>query len=195
MLPFKLPLARIPDAKFFRSTWLSSSIVSLRAHGDYDRYLTLLSPAYRGEIESLVAGTWLPIEVAVAHYEACGALGLTRSEIAERSLQVTRQVHHTVLATALRLAREAGASPWTIYAKLDRLWERIFQGGAVAVTKQGPKEAIVEVVKWRCAAVPYCRTAMPSVVAAVTEMFCRKAYATDVTRDQTDSLKLRCSWV
>jgi hypothetical protein len=189
-----VPRERIPEAKLFRSTWLSSSILSLREHGDYERYLTLLEPRFRQEIESLVAGRWLPIEIAIAHYEACGRLGLTKSEIAERGLQVTRQVHQTVLATLLRLAREAGASPWTVYAQLDRLWDRVFHGGGVCVTKRGPKEAVIEIVQWPCANVPYCRAAMPAVVTAVTEMFCRKAYVQDMTRSERNAMSLKCAW-
>jgi hypothetical protein len=195
ILPFRAPRERIADAKHFRSTWLSSSILTLRERGDYDRYLTLLEPRFRDVILKSIAGEWLPTEVAIAHYEACGALGLSNSEIVARSLDVTRRVHQTALSVAVRLAREVGVSPWTLYAQLDRVWDRVWQGGGVSVTKRGPKEAIIEVVRWRCAAVPYCRTAMPAVVLAVTEMFCRKAYVRDVTGDpQGDSLVLKSSW-
>jgi hypothetical protein len=196
ILPFRVPRAQVPDAKLFRSTWLSSSLLALRERGEFDRYLSLLDPEYHHAVVTSFAGTWLPIEVAVAHYRACGGLGLTKEQIAERSLEVTRRVHKTVLELALRVARDAGASPWTIYNRLDRLWDRVWQGGGVSVTRIGPKDALIEIVGWRCAAEPYCRTAMPSVVTAVTELFCQRAFVNDATKAGTpgNSLALRASW-
>src|SRR5262249_22628072 len=96
---------------------------------------------------------------------------------------------------AVRIARGAGVSPWVIYAQLDRLWDRVWQGGGVSVTRQSPKDAIIEIAKWPPAREPYCRAAMPAVVVAVTELFCRMAFVTDVSRDMnSDSLTLRSSW-
>jgi hypothetical protein len=196
VLPFRVPRSRIPDATLFRSTWLSSSILTLRENGEFERYLSLLDPKYHEVVVSNVAGAWLPIDVAIAHYRACGALGLSKEEIAKRSLEVTRRVHKTVLELALRVARDAGASPWTIYSRLDRLWDRVWQGGGVSVTRIGPKDALIEVAGWRCAAEPYCRTAMPWVVTAVTELFCKKAFVVDATKAAvaSNSLALRASW-
>jgi hypothetical protein len=196
VLPFRVPRGQIPDAKLFRSTWLSSSLLALRERGEFERYLSLLDPQYHHVINSSVAGAWLPTEVAIAHYRACGGLGLTREQIAERSLEVTRRVHKTVLELALRVARDAGASPWTIYSRLDRLWDRVWQGGGVSVTRVGPKDALIEVAGWRCAAEPYCRAAMPWVVSAVTELFCQRAFVNDATKTgmPNNSLLLRASW-
>jgi hypothetical protein len=196
ILPFRMPREQIPDAKLFRSTWLSSSLIALRERGEFDRYLSLLDPQYHHTVNSSVAGAWLPTEVAIAHYRACGGLGLTTEQIAERSLEVTRRVHKTVLELALRVARDAGASPWTIYGRLDKLWDRVWQGGGVSVTRIGPKDALIEIAGWRCAAEPYCRAAMPWVVAAVTELFCKKAFVDDATKVGTPSneLALRASW-
>jgi hypothetical protein len=195
VLPFRVPKERVPIASSFRSTWLSSSILALRERGDYERYLSLLDPRYREAITSHVPQQWLPIDVALAHYRACGALDLSREEIATRSLEITRRVHRTALALALRVARDAGASPWTIYGRLDRLWDRVWQGGGVAVTRTGPKDALIEVAGWPCAEQPYCRAAMPWVVTAVTELFCRKAFVIDVTRDGArNSIALRAQW-
>jgi hypothetical protein len=196
VLAFHVPRARIPDATLFRSTWLSSSLLTLRERGDFERYLSLLDPKYHGAITGSVAGQWLPIDVAIGHYRACWGLGLSKEEIADRSLEVTRRVHKTALELALRLARDAGASPWTIYSRLDRLWDRVWRGGGVSVTRCGPKDAIVEIVGWPCAAEPYCRAAMPAVVTAVTELFCNKAFVRDMTRDPVGatSLSLHVQW-
>src|SRR5258708_29688011 len=106
VLPFGVRRERVPMASSFRSTWLSSSLLALRERGDYERYLSLLDPKYLEAITSHVPQQWLPIEVALAHYRACGELKLPREEIAARSLEVTRRVHRTALALALRVARD-----------------------------------------------------------------------------------------
>ncbi len=194
-LAFKMPVERMPEARSFRSTWLSSSLLSLREHGDYERYLTLLAPEHREAIVNSVAGQWLSTDVAIAHYVACGELGLSRAEITQRSHEVTRRVHQTMLSIAVRLAREAGVTPWTILGQIDRLWERIWQGGGVSVTKLGPKEAVVTIARWPCAGLPYCRAAMPGVIHAVVEMFCSKAYVVEIKCDRPhETIALRCSW-
>jgi hypothetical protein len=66
----------------------------------------------------------------------------------------------------------------------------------VSVARIGPKDALIEVAAWRCAAEPYCRTAMPWVVTAVTELFCRRAFVIDVTKQAVarNSLALHASW-
>lgn len=173
-----------------------SSLLTMRAHGDYDRYLASLTPAFRELIVSLVPSQWLPIDVAHDHYRACWALGLSRREIAERGMVVTKHIHNVVLALGVRMAKEAGVTPWAVFARLDKLWERIWRGGSVSVIKQGPKDALIEVVQFSCAREPYCRAAMPSVVASVMEMFCRRAYVTDVSpEDSPYEIRLHAAWV
>ncbi len=195
ILPFRVARPLLPEARFCRSTWLSSSILSLRHHGDYDRYLSLIEPQYLGQILDCGIGKWLPTEVALAHYRACWGLGLTKEEIHRRSLEVTRRVHQSALAHAVRFARDAGVTPWAIYGQLDRLWNRVWQGGGVCVTKHGPKDALIEIAGWPPAREPYCRAAMPAVVVAVSELFCRKAYVADVSRDSaSDGMLLRAAW-
>jgi hypothetical protein len=180
-LDFAVPRARIPDCSQFRSTWLNSSLLALRERELMDRYKAALPPQHHAPILESVAGVWLPIDVALAHYTACGSLGLTRQQIADIGSEVTTRVHGTSLALAVRLAKQAGVTPWTILAQLGRLWERIWIGGGVAVYRRGPKEAIIEIVQWRCADVSYVRLAMPSIVNGVVQMFCTKAYVTEVT--------------
>jgi hypothetical protein len=189
------PRATIPSASHFRSTWLGSSINSLRHRGYFDRYVALLPDEHRATILESVAGIWLPIDVAVAHYGACEALALSRRDAWEIGVEVTRRVHGTSFSLAIRLAKQAGVTPWTILAQLPRLWERVWRGGGVAVHKAGPKEAILEVVHWRLAAIPYVRHTMPAVVHGVVEMFCSKAYVREVPEmTSPTSLGMRLQW-
>jgi hypothetical protein len=194
-VPFPVPRLQVPEATHFRSTWLSSSVSALRDRGYYDRYVTLLPEVHRAMILETVAGVWLPIEVCLAHYGACDALALSRRDAWDIGVEVTRKVHGTTLALAIRLAKQAGVTPWTILAQLPRLWERVWRGGGVAVHKAGPKEAIVEVIRWKPAGIAYVRHTMPAVVQGIVELFCTKVYTTEVVKmTSPSSLGLRLQW-
>jgi hypothetical protein len=182
-------------ATYFRTTWLGSSLLALRERGHFDRYLTFLPPQHHDAILTSVAGSWLPVEVAVEHYRACDRLMLSKAEMWEIGLDVTRRVHGTSLALMIRLAKQSGVTPWAALAQLNRLWERIWRGGGCAVYKAGPKEAIVEVIQWPCAEIPYVRRTIPSVLLGVMELFCNKAYVSDVPRLATaSSLGMKVQW-
>jgi hypothetical protein len=196
VLPFSVPKRQIPIATQFRSTWLTSSILSLRERNKLEEYLALLPAEHHESVMNSVAGLWLPTEVAIAHYSACGALGFTTQEMIDIGLDVTRRVHGTMLSLMVRLAKGAGATPWVALENTQRLWERVWVGGAVAVFKVGPKEARMEIAGWPCSVVPYCRIALRGVTLGIVEMFCRKAYVLDLPRlCGPNELAYRIAWV
>jgi hypothetical protein len=194
-LPFPTARAVVPDATHFRSTWLSSSLQAIRALGHLDRYLELLPRHFHDSVLGTVAGMWLPIEVAIAHYRALDQLGLPRHGANAIGLEVTRKVHGTSLKLAVRLAQQAGVTPWTIFSQMHRLWDRVWVGGGLAVYKVGPKEAVVEAIRWRVAEIPYVRYTMPAVTLGIVEMFCQKAFVHDVPELAShSSLGMRVQW-
>jgi hypothetical protein len=185
----------VPAATEFRSTWLSASLRSLRERELFDSYLASIPDRHRDAVQGTVVGVWLPVEVAVAHYRACDALGLPQNEIFAIGCEVTRRVHGTLLSTAVRLVTEAGVTPWTIFAQLNRIWARIWVGGAICVLKVGPKEARLEIVGWPCSASPYTRVAMRGVLTAMSDMFCSKTYVSELPRLCTSTtLGYRIAW-
>jgi hypothetical protein len=186
----------IPLATEFRSTWLVSSLRSMRERGALDRYLSYLPLKFHEPVLSAVAGVWLPMDVALAHYEACDRLGYTYSELLAIGRDAGDRARTTVLSTAVRLTRQAGVTPWTVLAQLQRLWERMFKGGGVAAWKLGPKEARIELVGCPIARVPYFRVAMQGVLLGIGEMFCEKLYINEVAGLCTrTTLGYRGSWV
>ncbi len=195
IVAFDTPRLEVPPVTSFRSTWLVSSVSALRGRGLFERYLEGLPPAYHDVVRSSVAGVWLPVEVAVAHYEACESLGLPPEEQMAIGRAVTEFVHKTSYSIALRLVKEAGVTPWACLALQKRLWQRVWAGGDVAVFKLGPKEARLEVIGWPCSRVPYCRRALRGVLVGQSELFCRKAYATEIARRcSATSLAYRLAW-
>jgi hypothetical protein len=109
---------------------------------------------------------------------------------------VGNRIHGTILSTAVRMAKGAGVTPWTTYAQFGRLWERSFIGGGITVRKIGPKEAHVEVVGQPLVGLAYYHAAQRSTFLGLIELFCQKAYASDVRHGATaTSATYRFAWV
>ncbi|MFT3925827.1 MAG: hypothetical protein QM778_25010 [Myxococcales bacterium] len=152
-----------------RSTLIQSSITALRNHGHQERYLARLndlSPEHRERIVGSLAPEWLPVNVALAHYEACDELGLSENEVAGLGEEVGERVQGTFMGTLLRGARSIGLTPWTPIGQLPRLWDRVFQGGGIGVTKRGPTDALIELREMTLARTAYFRSAVRGVFMA-----------------------------
>lgn len=196
-LPFAAPRATIRDATHFRSTWLTASQASVRERGYGERYAELLPPKHKEQLLGIIAGVWMPMEVAWAHYATCDRLELSTAELVDIGLGATRRANATALSFAVRVARGAGVTPWTILAQLQRIWDRTCMGGGgVAVWKLGPKEARLEVVGFPLAELRYNRITFRGIVGATVELFCEKLYVKEIPElCDRRSLGFRLSWV
>jgi hypothetical protein len=178
-----------------RSTLLTTSIQSLRARGLYDRYTGLLPAAHREAILTSVAGVWLPMNVGVAHYTTCDSLGLAAAEQFAIGQEVGDRVQGTLLGLVVRTAKTAGLTPWAGLSNCTRLYTRLFQGGSVRLVKLGPKEARLELVNNALSASPHYRNGFRGVAVAGAELFCQKAYGTELPRlTSPTTFAMRISW-
>ena len=193
----RVPLpSHVEPTSEFRSTWLSSSIRALRERDLWNAYLEILPAEFHEVVETHVAGMWLPMEVAMAHYEACDALPLGATEMYEIGAEVCTRVHGTLLGVVVKMAKSAGANPWMALERTPRLWDRIWVGGALALYELGPKEAQLEVHGWPAARYQYTRNAIRGVLHGVVSLFCRRAYVRERTAFcDHDRLVWRISWV
>src|SRR5687768_14087931 len=73
--------AKGPVTRHVRGSLIASSLHTLRELGYYDNYLTHLPSRYREPVLFGLASSWLPLEVADAHYQACDDLKLGDTEI------------------------------------------------------------------------------------------------------------------
>jgi hypothetical protein len=160
----------IPRATAFRSTWVVSSHESLRAGGHWELYLRALGEG-RDAILSCVAGTWLPMAVARAHYRACDALGLSSQELIATRRGPGDHVRRVWFASFIAAAERAGACPWATLSQLDRMWQRAADGGAVAVFRLGATQARIEYVGCELFDIPYFRLAARAVLLMLAEHF------------------------
>jgi hypothetical protein len=93
----------------------------------------------------VIAASWVPIDLARAHYVACDRMKLGDRATEELGSLMAASVSGTLLASLLRTVRSAGLdSLWTVLKQNDRLWDRMYQGGGVTVIKLGPKDLILE---------------------------------------------------
>jgi hypothetical protein len=179
-----------------RSTIIRGSIASLKGAGQFERYLPLLTGPYRENVLGAPAGTWLALDVALAHYRACDLLALSEDEAAKIGRAVFERVGATLFGTALRLGKSAGVTPWTVLEHLQRFWERGYDGGAVRVMRLGPKEARIDMARCALANNAFYRHAIVGLVGGVVELFCRRAFITvPHAIREVDAMSLRVQWV
>ena len=192
-VPLPAPLERIETVRAVRSTLLSGSIQALRARHLYDEYFRVLPSQHHDAIRSMVAGVWIPIELARAHYDALDRLLPDENQQVEMGRDVADRIHKTILATVAKAATGAGVTPWIGLGALPKLWERTFVGGAVGVTKLGPKDARIDMVRLTLLDTSYFRHAFKGVLSAGIELFCRRVFITGLPR-RGDVFSFKASW-
>lgn len=177
-VPLRAPVDQLEPVQSVRSTLLTGSLQALRTRGMFDAYLKLLPDKYNDAILSMVAGVWVPLELAKVHYETLDRLLPSEAEQLEMGRDVADRIHRTILATVAKAAMGAGVTPWAGLGAMPKLWDRTFMGGGVEVHKLGPKDARIDLVKLALVDVPYFHRAFRGVLAAGIELFCRKAFVT-----------------
>jgi len=193
IVPLHAPVERIEPVRSLRSTLLSGSIQALRGRGLFEKYFGELPRQHHDAIRSMVAGVWIPMELARAHYDALDRLIPSESDQFDMGRDVADRIHRTLLATVARAATGVGVTPWIGLAQFPKLWERTFVGGGISVTKITPKDARVELVRLSLLETSYFRNAFRGVMAAGIELFCRRAFVTELPR-RGEIYALKVSW-
>ncbi len=193
-LVLALPTTLVP-VRHARSTILLGSIAAIRQAGHFDRYAEALAPEHRDELLHAVAGTWIDVAVARSHYRACEALGLSPDEEVELGRAVFERTGDTMFGTVIRLAKGAGATPWTLLPHLQRFWERGYDGGGIAVWRLGPKEARIELNQCSLSEARYFRNAVRGLFGTVVQLFCTRAYMQEIPGARSPGcIALRAQW-
>lgn len=171
-----------------------ASIASVRARGLFAEYERALPAQYKDALLGAVAATWIPLDVARAHYAACDSFGLGPEQQAQSGRTTFEGARGTILGTAVRMARGAGFTPWVALSQLQRFWDRGFDGGAVSVIRVGPKDAHASVQKCALVESPYFRNGLRGLLGSLMNLFCTKAYVTDRRLSSADAVSFRVQW-
>jgi hypothetical protein len=181
LVPYPATLAAEPVATHCRSTLLAASTRSLKTHGHYERYAAALPPQHLAAIVSSGAGAWLPIDVGVAHYQACDSLGLSTEEQLLFGGEVVRALQRTFIGTALRAASSGvGLGPLTGLQQFFSVYSRSIKGGGGRIVRLGPKDVRVEFVGIPFAPVRYFRVAYRGFILAGCEFFARRVVVAEL---------------
>jgi hypothetical protein len=184
LIPLQLSARGTVDpVTHMRSTLVAASLMSLRSLGHLDAYLQHLPVTLHDTILQTVAGTWLPLEVGVAHYRAADALGLTVEQQLAVGREVADRVQKSVLGTLVRMAKGAGVTPWMGLEYAPKLWVRVLQGGGVALYRLGPKEARIEFHGApELAQIDYFRNGFRGMFQGSGQLFAGKIYVHDLPK-------------
>jgi hypothetical protein len=120
------------------------SLDQLRDGGHYDAYSKLVAPDVLQDLLARLAPGWLPVELAVAHYEACDKLGLDAEQLDRVGRLVGDRIQDATLVSAAKRARERDFDIWSAMSQIHRTWSRLYQGGSVQFVKIGPKDLLLE---------------------------------------------------
>jgi hypothetical protein len=179
-----------------RSTVLLGSIATLREAGHHAAWSAALDPAHRDTLLQAVAGVWLSLDVALAHYEACDSLALSSDAVAKLGGATFARVQGALMGTVLAMANGAGVTPWTVLPHLQRFWNRAYQGGALQITRHGPKDAHLDLARCALAESHYYRNGLRGLAAAVMSLFCQKVYVKEQVGPRPEgTLTLHAQWV
>jgi len=193
---FPPPREKLTAMTRVRSTILVSGLNALRERGLYDKWAAAIDDASREAITTTIAGVWLPIDLVVRHYRACERLGLAHDEAFALGMTVGKRVQETMLHLIRQVASEVGVTPWTIGAQYNRIFSRMFEGGGFRLLKDGPKDAVIEMLQIPLAEFSYFRSAFCGVNQAGMSLFTARSYVRIVPGSCSDTgFAIRVQWV
>jgi len=196
LVPFVSTLADEPVVTHCRGTLIFSSRPSLARRGHIDAYRKHLAPEHETAINSSTAGTWLPIELGIAHYRACDALDLSMDEQLQLGAAVVLEIQRTFIGTAMRAAaRGAAISPIVGLKQFFGTYARSIRGGGSRLVQTGPKDLRVEFVGNPLAGIRYFRVAYRGFIVAGCEVFARRVVAAELDAYASPtSVAYRIAW-
>jgi hypothetical protein len=163
-----------------RRMLVHSSIAELKQLGVYERYCSLIPSASLARINELIGPGFLPVQLALAHYETCDRLALTDEQIETIGEHSGDKMKDALLVAARSTTAEQSAerAPWPLIGAYSRMGRRLYEGGSSQYVKVGPKQLQVEnagnmlfaLQYYRTAHVGFLRKAFGSLGVEVTEV-------------------------
>jgi hypothetical protein len=196
LVPLKVPRELVQPVSQVRSTLLASSLKALRERNRFEAYLKLLPPQHHDQVHAAVAGTWTPVELLLAHYDACDGLDVSEEELYEIGQMVGARLQTTLMSMVMKMATEVGVTPWRPLGYCGAFWERLYQGGGVRLLQLGPKEALLDLYANPLCRNNYFRVCQRGLIQAAVKPFCTKSYVSDqLSPHPHKRMGYRVSWV
>jgi len=180
---------RAPRATHIRGTVLASSLAAIDGLGLRDDYFATLTPEHHDAMRALVVNDWIPMPLALAHYGALDAMGLSGDIARENGRKVADRVQRSYLATLVR-ALGVGITPWSLLPRVQSVLDRLLLGSTVAIYKVGPKDARIEMHGIPIAQYAYVRSGWAGMIEGGMDLVCRKSFVKDVSRPRTETVAM-----
>jgi hypothetical protein len=182
---------RIEPTTKARGMMITNSILMLRERGLFDRWKEHATRA--DEILAVTAGSWVPIDLAEAHYLACDKMELTEEEQVDLGHRAGLRTRGAVLASIAKVVRAMGVEAWSAFKHYPRAWARMYVGGAVGVTRLGHKDARIDVAGFTLAYIPYMRRGFRGTNKAGFELFSNDVQMRELSSSK-DAFSIRVMW-
>jgi hypothetical protein len=187
-----------PKVTHLRGLLMMDALENLRGWGVYETYLERITPEYRSLLQSTLATSWVPVEHAVTHYSVAQTLGITDESVTEASERMAARVAELYLAAPLKAARRNEGDAIHIFAGVlahnDKIWDRMYQGGATRAVQLGPRELSLEDRGIPLARFAIFRMAYEHYLDSMVKLFAPGGQAHLVPTGDPDTLATRFSW-
>lgn len=182
-----------------RAIVLQGALSQLKAAGHFDDYMSLYPALHAETVTQSLASTWIPVESVLAHYETLERMALSDNQIASIAEQLGVSIFDQLFATIVRAVRAAGGGSgiWFGFKQTDRIWSRMYNGGACRIAQVGPKDAFYTVsglpgINARASRLSQC--AFMRGVLSISAKACVVKVAPS-PQPASDTLSLTISWV
>ena len=173
-----------------RRMLVQSSIAELKELGLYERYCKAIDPASFAGITDHIGPGWIPVELALAHYRACDALGLSDEQLGVLGGRAGQTLANSLLVAGPKV------SPWVAIHAFWRMGRRINEGSSAQYVKLGPTRLQIEtlgnplhtIAYYRLASFGFYRSAFGALGVNVRDVKIMSF------RPQAGALDMRITW-
>ena len=182
-----------PSVLQVRGSLLASSLATLRSNNLFDNYLQHLPADQHERVLYVLAASWVPVDVAMAHYSACDAMQLSEPQLDAMGRNVSERIMGTFLGTLVKTARLVITPKSVPLRQYPKLWERLFVGGGCSVGTLGESGARIESRGVPMFRYRYFRVAYAGVIRGASLMF-RSNVQARVRKYSDESLVIDVNW-
>lgn len=196
--PAQVELLSLPpllvEANAVRGSVLALSMRNVREAGMTNAYYETLDTDLLWAVRNLPQTGWVPMDVAVGHYSALEALGMTARDARRAGEKLTKGLDGSFAGTVVRRLQTDGAvSPRSLAPRLGLLWSRWVRGGGLRVSETGDREVRIDVRAMPLMRFRYCRDGFEGVLNASFGLLARKA-TVRATVVHPDGVTYRAHW-
>jgi hypothetical protein len=179
-----------------KNVLLQASLQQLHVTGLHQRYLAHVDPGVPEQISTILAMSWAPVELAVAHYRACDALTLGNDVLGDLGARVGERMQETLLVSSAKKVPTGVSDVWASFGALHRMWPRHYRGGSVQVAKLSEYEMELELREFVLTTFRYFRQAQLAAIAKAFEAIGAHEPVVKVVQysGARDELTLRITW-